>query len=256
MRRQVKPFVTEYRGNARRSKDSLPSGDMQQDSAAPRSRSYAAAEKVFHNETPDDSYEAALRAADALFNLSPGEAARSAFGTAPETAPEPRGVASSSPPSRETSVDVAKEIFSDADVFASAGASVERDAAVPPRRILQALEPATDDRFAALEAERAPKRRGRKPGSKNKPKFVAGDDWSTARPALAIVPALPAAPPVAFSPTPTPVLVEKEQDEAVEVAVDDMVLPQPRGRTDKFGWKRAGLRPGERWKRRLPKAAW
>ena len=143
MRRQVKPFVTEYRGNARRSKDLNSSGDLQSDSQAPRSRSYAEAEKLFQNETPDDSYEAALRAADALFDASPrsAEPTRSATTT---SAPEVRKAVSASSPFRMPPDEVAKDVFADED----AGTTSERNAVTPPRRILQAIEPPAEDRFA------------------------------------------------------------------------------------------------------------
>ncbi len=261
MRRQVKPFVTEYRGNARRSKDLHSSGDLQSASQAPRSRSYAEAEKVFHNEPPEDSYEAALRAADALFDASPrkSEPMRS---TVAASDSEPRDVSPAPSLSRMLSDEVTNEVFAKAETIPTTSEPAERDATALPRRILQAIEPPTEDRFAALEAEHAPKRRGRKPGSKNKPKFVVGDDWGVSRPASATISALPsaAAPlaPVAAR-QPVSIFIEPEPDEIVEAVGakdDDQAMPQPRGRNDKFNWKRTGLRPGERWKRRLPKAAW
>ena len=172
MRRQVKPFVTEYRGNARRSKDLHSSGDLQSDALAPRSRSYAEAEKVFQSEAPDDAYEAAMRAADALFDASsrkpepaPPAAAANVF--------EERRVTPASPPIRMPPDEIARDVFAEPGAGTTAGETGDRDAATSPRRILQAIEPPPEDRFAALEAERAPRRRGRKPGSKNKPKLVA-----------------------------------------------------------------------------------
>ena len=94
--------------------------------------------------------------------------------------------------------------------------------------------------------------------------MVLGDDWRAQRPASATLSALPvaAASTRAVSREPMPIFIEPETDEIVDAVeelkvVDDQeALPQPRGRNDKFGWKRAGLRPGERWKRRLPKTAW
>ncbi len=263
MRRQVRPFVTEYRGNVRRSKDLHSPVDLQSDSPAPRSRSYAEAEKLFSSETPEDSYEAALRAADALFDASPRSTEPTRSPMVASTS-EPRRIMPASSPFRMPPDEATKDIFAGEDAGATTEA-IEGNAAVSPRRILQAIEPPTEDRFAALEAEHAPKRRGRKPGSKNKPKIVVGDDWGAPQQASATVSALP----TAASATrvaerePMSIFMEPEPDEIVDdvnglnAVDDDQAMPQPRGRNDKFGWKRgAGLRPGERWKRRLPKAAW
>ena len=209
----------------------------------------------------DDSYEAALRAADALFDASPARAEPAHHkGAAGE--PEPRTSSQAASASHAASAfripagDAAGEVFSDEE----AGESCEH-AASAPRRILQAIEPPAEDRFAALEAERAPKRRGRKPGSKNKPKIVASDDWSipNERPAAVTMPALAAAPsPVieamSFFSEPEPDEVDAPLS-TIDAGDDEAPLPRPRGRTEKFNWKREGLRPGERWKRRLPKAA-
>lgn len=255
MRRQVKPFVTEYRGTPRRTKDLPAGGDPHQEGQASRSRSYAEAQKVFQPESPEDSYEAAMRAADALFSSERAEPAQ-----------EPV-----KPPSASSAFRTAPTEADDAFVQ-DAGAQLheDRQADAPPRRILQAIEPPQEDRFAALEAERAPKRRGRKPGSKNKPKLQVGDDWAAAmQPVAASTSTKPAARSrVAASPVPAAprfsladFIVEDDIEEPaiegveVEVPAVDDALPPPRGRTDKFGWKREGLRPGERWKRRLPKAA-
>ncbi len=265
MRRQVKPFVTEYRGNTRRVKDH--SGD-QQEVQAPRSRSFAEAEKIFHieekvfpSEGPDDSYEAALRAADALFNASDRD-----VGSAPGIkgvgrAPASRNVSHASSPFHIQPDEAAKGVFTQEDLRVAAKFEPgEQDHSIAPRRILQAIEPQTEERFAALEAERAPKRRGRKPGSKNKPKIVVSDDWASpvARPMRASVPTIPTTAPAVRSPNfpRISIFVEPELDEILETVAAEQTLPQPRGRNDRFGWKRAGLRPGERWKRRLPKAAW
>ena len=264
MRRQVKPFVTEYRGSPRRSKDLHPSGDLQQEVQAPRSR-FAEAEKMFHGDGQDNSYEAALRAADALFDASPSKAEpaqhKGSVGD-PElrTSSQTSSASQAASAFRNPADDITREVFTEED-FGEASEQADRYAASAPRRILQAIEPPAEDRFAALEAERAPKRRGRKPGSKNKPKIVAGDDWAVPieRPAAVTVPALPAAPSrvidaMSFFSEP-----DHDKTGAPLVVVDavdgEPPLPRLRSRTEKFNWKREGLRPGERWKRRLPKAA-
>lgn len=238
MRRQVRPFVTEYRGNARRSRD-LPK-DLTDTSDQPgnvvRGR-LADGQRGFATESLDDSYEAAMRAADALFAPAPPRQ------DPLPSAPEP--VAAYSAPSAASL---------DGDVTA---AIAEPDGArpEPPRRILQAIEPASEDRFAALEAERAPKRRGRKPGSKNKPKVVVSDDWA-AQPSPVPL-ARHAARPIDLFETAAPTGQEAAADgDDLAPLPDDAAMPTPRGRSERFGWKRSGLRPGERWKRRLPKIAW
>ena len=263
MRRQVKPFVTEYRGSPRRSKDLHPSGDLHQEVQAPRSRSFAKADKLFHGDGQDDSYEAALRAADALFDAWPGIAEPThdkgaASGSEPRTTLQPSQAASIF---RVPADESGREVSLDDDA-GMVGEQAERHSASAPRRILQAIEPPSEDRFAALEAERAPKRRGRKPGSKNKPKIVAGDDWTAAfeKPAMVTAPALQARPsPVfdadAFFTKAEHVEIEDDATVAVGTVDEEQPMLRSRGRNEKFNWKRAGLRPGERWKRRLPKAA-
>ena len=257
MRRQVKPFVTEYRGTSRRNKDLQTSAEQQHESQVPRSRSYAEAEKLFQSETSDDSYEAALRAADALFDTSSRkpEAAR---GTALPTTPESKKVTPAPAHFAKLPSEMPNEDLS-ADDGAAGGNLSEVDAVSSPRRILQAIEPPAEDRFAALEAERAPKRRGRKPGSKNKPKLIVGDDWRAVPSAPQRLPTEVVVVPLARAPVRehAPSLAMPEPEDIVDLGYtdNDQALPQPRNRNDKFGWKRAGLRPGERWKRRLPKAA-
>ena len=252
MRRQVKPFVTEYRGTPRRTKDISAGGEPHQEGQASRSRSYAEAQKVFQPESAEDSYEAAMRAADALFSSERAETPLQPTRTSPAASSFP---ITSSPPDG-AAVEQAAVPVQD-----------ERQVETAPRRILQAIEPPQEDRFAALEAERAPKRRGRKPGSKNKPKVRVGDDWaaemqpsgastsSRSRVAVEPVSAVPRFSLADFILEDDSEEREMELAEIAAPAIDDAVSPPPRGRTDKFGWKREGLRPGERWKRRLPKAA-
>lgn len=243
MRRQVKPFVTEYRGAIRRGKDQPE--ELHSEVQTSRNRSYAEAEKLFQSEPSEDSYEAALRAADALFDPSARNSIK----------PHHEGVVSggrhepvrhSTSPLDELSDGTAKQGFAVGTVPSEASAP---SPTVGPRRILQALETPVEDKFAALEAERAPKRRGRKPGSKNKIKEV-GDDWQTP----AIVKRSFAA--VATVGVDQPLISAEPADGGSIAALgNEEPLSHPRGRNNRFGWKRAGLRPGERWKRRLPKTA-
>ncbi len=134
MRRPVKPFVTEYKASNRRlggrSGEDLftvpGSGEP-----APRRSSDAAA----HGE---NAYEAAMKAADAIFS-----------------------------PAADRSREVA-----DAPASARGEPPVEgADAPAAAGRILRAIEEPPPPEVA--EFEEPPRRRGRKPGSKNKPKFVA-----------------------------------------------------------------------------------
>lgn len=202
MRRQSKPFVTEYKSSSRRSKDAFgqdPQGDID------LSRLAAGA---------DDGYDAAMRAADALFSPKRAEATQAA---APTT--------TAAPPAEATEA-------------ARAAPIPER----PAGRILQAIEEAPADPFAELEALHAPKRRGRKPGSKNKPKAAAIE-----RPAPMVDAPRPAIPAVAVMAA----VVAARPSEATE---GESTGATPRG--ERFGWVRTKLRPGERWKRRIPKVAW
>jgi hypothetical protein len=168
MRRPVKPFVTEYKGNARRPassaglslklEDEAPSSPSRP--AASRSEGSRTSEGARHAENqrfngasqPEDSYEAALRAADALFSNAPARAAE-----------EPSAVGGLSDKRRlDTNAD---------------GRQASSEAAVAPGgptggRILRVIDEAPPQVLVDLEIERTPKRRGRKPGSKNKPKLA------------------------------------------------------------------------------------
>ena len=117
-------------------------------------------------------------------------------------------------------------------------------------RILRAIDEPPDTTLAEIEAERAPKRRGRKPGSKNKPKVQAATPSSR--------------------PAPEPVF--DEDDETIPFG-ESPLAPRPghsaprlspplafptlvsRG-ARRFAWVRTKLGPGEQWKRRLPKVIW
>ena len=122
------------------------------------------------------------------------------------------------------------------------------------RRILRALEEPPAAQPGEAEAD-LPRRRGRKPGSKNRPK-----------------------PLVSVSADPSDDSIDGEdlgEVDADEVEADgfDFVAAAPgssgqglalsratrpyRPRdTDRFSWVRTKLKPGEQWKRRLPKVCW
>ena len=208
MRRQMKPFVTEYRGSNRRGKESVAgrtereppwNGDAPPDPF-----------RAKQDDAGEDGYDAALRAADALF--SPKPAASGA----------PRG-ALQEPGSLYDHVD-------------GEGASAAR---LPERRILQAIE---EPVVAALRESPAPaKRRGRKPGSKNKPKV-----------------ALPVTPISADSAMRPPPVARAAIVVAQDAASPARLARRPKAtaRRDAFGWVRTKLKPGENWKRRLPRVVW
>jgi hypothetical protein len=230
MRRPVKPFVTEYKGPNRR--PGHPGAAAQR--LQSEEFSYAtAAQDVFARPAPDaprnapeDSYEAAMRAADALFAPTAAKAA--------------------SPVARPPRIELT-----------AAAAHHQPDTEAEPAnhahgggRILRAIDEQPMLDLAEPGAERVPMRRGRKPGSKNKPKApVFVDDAPKALPSAR--PA-PSAPPLVFRDAPA--------DSAGSAPV-----PAPRSREAtayrsrdplRFAWVRTKLKPGEEWKRRLPKVCW
>ena len=196
---------------------------------------------------PTGSYEAAMRAADALFSprVKAGPADGSANGSTNDLANgSPRSAGSGNGQGH-------------ADGAPAATASE------PTGRVLRAL----DEPEPAVEpiAELAPKRRGRKPGSVNKPKTP-----ETARRRLsrgsAAAPAAPEADGTMLA-LDTIESVESVADaaapetDAVEAAARPPHAPPAaqataKLRRDRFSWVRTKLKPGEKWKRRLPKVAW
>ena len=139
MRRPVKPFVTEYKGPNRRP---TPAGGPGQRLSAEDYPFLQAPTDVFSRpgaegmpRAPEEPYGAARIAADALF----------------------------SPAARESAPSIGVE----------PGEGLDGDAAPGRGRILRVIDepPAAD--VADLEADRTPKRRGRKPGSKNRSKAHA-----------------------------------------------------------------------------------
>lgn len=244
MRRPVKPFVTEYKGNARRPspqaglslkiEDETPSGPARS-GASRADGSRADASRVTDSQRfaglslpSDESYEAALRAADALFSNGP---ARSEARSAPD--------------------DEAGE------TTAAAPATSTPSSNPAAGRILRVIDEAPSQALMDLEVEHTPKRRGRKPGSKNKPKVLA-----------AFVEAPPETrahadgAPVAAPPAPAMMAPDKEKPpiawtahrEPPPAPARPVVAQRPR--VEPYAWVRTKLKPGERWKRRLPKVAW
>ena len=241
MRRPVKPFVTEYRGATRRQPGSTGLGSSNElEAPPPRPAEPRQTETSrFVAAQQEDTYEAALRAADALFSGSRG----------------------SEPP-------MPFEPLSPKDTRAEA--SPERPAAAvvegrPSGRVLRVIDEPPLQELALLEAERAPKRRGRKPGSKNKPKVPIAAITAES-PAEAPAPArtfrrLPRSPEISPLPVaaiftaPEPGLSDAVHEaDAAQIAPYRVATQASRG--EKYAWVRTKLKPGERWKRRLPKITW
>lgn len=239
MRRPLKPFVTEYKGSSRRQKEgSVSTPRNEPDGDNPWATRVRPIEPSSFGQvsSADDSYEAAMRAADALFSGSQPQKA------APPPAPVPEEQPSFAEYAPRVQVTEERQVTQE-QVAPTPGGS-ERSG-----RILRVIDEPPLQPFAQLEAERAPKRRGRKPGSKNKPK-----------PGLAVVPALAAddvrpraATPQSVPPTP----YMRSAPSVPRVAVEDARSPAsaPGSRTP-FSWVRKRLGPGEQWKRRLPKVIW
>ena len=253
MRRPMKPFVTEYKPSSRRQL----SAPRHPQSFANEPASPKPSETGWFEASSrtDDSYEAALRAADALFSPQ-------------------------------------KDKPDHAGDDATAAGGVRDTAGRGSGRILRVLdEPPperTSDLMSELEREHAPKRRGRKPGSKNRPKADRAVPPSAA----------PASDIQAFDARtrhiPSPFEVADRDERADDPAADtgdDVGATQGEavardqhdsdhrdvGQDDpeviarettkpvaglrsrerrRFSWVRTTLKPGQEWKRRLPKVCW
>ncbi len=284
MRRPLKPFVTEYKPSTRRQP------------AATRHAQPFAAEVVAPAEAgrfdpawrTDDSYEAALRAADALFSPQKDK-------------PQPSLPA-------HVGGDVT-EASASQDLAGRGGGRILRVLDEP------SPEP-TSELFNEIERERAPKRRGRKPGSKNRPKtdrisapLVAADAPSPDSPARNGAPATGMSDPARSAPAvdaepvehPMPAsgapvaqdLAGQDRDSASQALANQDLANQDLGNQDlanqdsvtrdgqghvgddaggeeatgsvvairsrerrRFSWVRTKLPPGQEWKRRLPKVCW
>ena len=159
-------------------------------------------------------------------------------------------------------------------------------------RILRAVDEPSgpmNERMEELEREHAPRRRGRKPGSKNKPKAgrptasvlttVAtasdaqiADAQATSEPASVVDG--PAGPVAAHGQSVGDGDAEhgrpfqgqddhepdaREQTGGPRAVAEDAsgpVAPLPSRARRRFAWVRTKLKPGQEWKRRLPKVCW
>lgn len=234
MRRPVKPFVTEYKASSRRNPAaSGEQGVFESERPAPKSFDF------MQRPDSDDYYDAAMRAADALFSIpsSAGPAGSNPDGaTRDDMSPPPRHFDDEGQP------DIS---------FSEKGGG----------RILRVLDEAPPPEYAALEAELTPKRRGRKPGSKNKPKTAMPAQAALMRdltPPAPVQPApvvtVPAMPAARKIPALT-VQAATKPASAVELAPLDGDAPTRSGK--RFSWVRDNLKPGEEWKRRrLPRVCW
>lgn len=257
MRRPLKPFITEYKASNRRGH--APSGEavvVERQPAAERvftSERDRFATKAFESPTraePEDSYEAAMRAADALFAPRP---ATDDGGTTPPTPVDVDKIFAPKPQTTPSAPIVAR---------APEGRAPEAERLQAPERggrILQALNEPQPPQLAALEEAHAPKRRGRKPGSKNKPRPAAPQQLSFVDDAAAEVESVAAQVHAEVSPPaikrPRGTRVRGRPLEASEAYIEARI-PAPVARM-RFSWlDRKKLKPGEFWKRRLPKVCW
>ncbi len=238
MRRPVKPFVTEYKGNARRlppqaglslklEDEDQPAPHRQGTWRSEAARSSDSQRSPGLSHPADDSYEAALRAADALFSNSP---------------------------KRTDTSSGQKDEADHADAAVSSTAPAHPGAG----RILRVLDEAQPQAVTDHEVEHTPKRRGRKPGSKNKPKALTAFIEEPVETHAA------ERTPVAPLQTPAIMTMPDEQGSRVAASVAPAPAPTqtvrapglPRPRVEPYAWVKTKLKPGERWKRRLPKVAW
>ena len=214
MRRPRKPFVTEYKTGNRRS----PAGfDAGFDAERPASKAaFDLVERGY--ERGDEPLDAAMRAADALFSRR----------APPEASDESHDRAASEHASVETADDAAGK----------AGG-----------RILRALDEEPAPVPAAIEGEHVPKRRGRKPGSKNKPKVHPVDLVHAVNGPETIWPMEQVARP---KPTVPPVLLANLKAVAGQTSKSHLARRQPGAL-----WKGDRLKRWEGWKRRrLPRVCW
>ena len=223
MRRPLKPFVTEYKASNRRN-PAAPGEQGLFETERPAPKPFDFMSKA----EPEESYDAAMRAADALFSIPPADR------TADEDEPLADG--------------------------AGETAHAPSHSGKNGGRILRVLDEEPSPEYVALEAEHAPKRRGRKPGSKNKPKTVValsdlpendGPIWQAPSPMPAPVPMTPAMPAARR----IPAIVASSPLANAMPANPSQEMPRT---SKRFPWVRdKKLKPGEDWKRRrLPRICW
>ena len=262
MRRPLKPFVTEYKPSTRRQ---IPATRHAQ-SFAVEAASPTPFEGGRHDPTSrgDDSYGAALRAADALF----------------------------SPPKDKPSPSVgpnAGEVAGDAGAGRAAGRGSGRILRVIDEPVPEPTGRATDE----PDGEPTPKRRGRKPGSKNRPKGDASrlataavpDAGGRRSPSAVRTPGMGTSAADADATTGSAIgdgpagrdhaaggehvaggyeagagadggLDAATREVAGPADTAEPVAALPSRERRRFPWVRTKLKPGQEWKRRLPKVCW
>ena len=208
MRQPLKPFSVEVRHSARRKP--VPTASQPRDLLTSLGPS------------KDDAYDAALKAADALFGQSAAM--------------------------EQHAADAASVAIEESDP--TTPISAQPSSPRPPGRILQAIEAAPDP-VMALEAEKAPAaRRGRPPGSKNKVQRPAAASKRGAKDGrLEVVPK-------AADALITALFGRSDEADPPPVVSRAPILLPDDGERLRFSWIRKELQPGERWKRRMSRVCW
>ncbi len=248
MRRPMKPFVTEYKPSTRR--QLAPARQPQSFATEPAKPGEGA--RFDTASRNGESYEAALRAADALFSPQKDKAQ----------------------PSSDHVGDDMAETYGSRDAAGRGNGRILRVLDEPPPG-------PTSEMMDELERERAPKRRGRKPGSKNRPKadrpttpfpttVATAPDVQIPHPRSMSEPAMPASA-IDGTAHEQPAAAGRSdhghprehhadgQDDGSYAVAEDVAGPVsaiPARARRRFSWVRTKLKPGQDWKRRLPKVCW
>ncbi|CAN2532461.1 hypothetical+protein [Methylocapsa aurea] len=222
MRRIVRPFVKEFKSrSAKAAAGRLPL--LEETTAAEPKPAFldlaSFAPRVVERETHhDDTYEAAMKAADLVFGKKIEPAADAPLATTGRVLPSLVETAAPQP-----------ELLEE---------PVRRKRGRPPG-VKKAAEPVSEAEAPIRRPRRAPK-----------------EAAPVSAPALALAPALAPAPAPRRSPAPSPVAVMAQPSVPVAVAAEVATTSRRVRRSIQLRWVLGTeLQAGERWKRRLPQAA-